>query len=108
MFHLVLIYSNVLEANFTIAFKLDIVLLFIFVMGTLIIAPGLKKNPENFVGRFMILTTIQLLAVLSVLLAITYVKIPNVKIVSFHIISVFVLLMFFQSFLLINEANKSN
>jgi hypothetical protein len=79
----------------------------IYVLGIIVIAPGLDKNPENFVGRFLILTTVQLLAAMSVLAALAYVKNPQMRELSLHFISAFVIVLGVQSFLLVKWVNKS-
>lgn len=85
---------------------LDCVLFFLFVVGTVIIAPGLEKEPKNFVGRFLILTTVQMLSVLAVFAAVIFVKFPNAKIIVLHSLAVFVLLMVLQSYLLLKNLKK--
>ena len=106
--HIALIYFDVLHVNFKMGLKLDLILFIVFSMGMQIIVPGIKNNPKNFVNRFLVLTTVQLLAVLSILVAVTYLKIPDYKIIVFHIISIFIILMLIQSFLLIKESNRNN
>jgi hypothetical protein len=78
----------------------------VFVGGTFIIAPGLVKSEENFVGRFLILTTVQMLAVLSIILALVYLKYPQAKAIGFQLLFVFLFLMSVQSFLLVKLKNK--
>ena len=79
----------------------------LFVSGTFIIAPGLIKSEENFVARFLILTTVQMLAILSIILALVYLKYPNAKAIGFQLLFVFLFLMSIQSFLLVKIKNKS-
>lgn len=83
------------------------IILAIFLLGTLIISPGLNKSPENFVGRFLILTTVQMLSVLSVILALVYTKYPEAKTMGFHLISIFCTLLAIQSVLLIRINGKN-
>jgi uncharacterized membrane protein len=87
--------------------SLEIVLFVIYAFGIILIAPGLDKNPENFVGRFLILTTVQLLAAMSVLAALAYVKSPDMRVLSLHFISAFVVVLGVQSYLLVKWVNKS-
>lgn len=82
------------------------VILAIFILGTLIISPGLNKSPENFVGRFLILTTVQMLSVLSVILALVYTKFPEARTMGFHLITIFCFLLAVQSVLLIRINGK--
>jgi hypothetical protein len=78
----------------------------VFVGGTFIVAPGLVKSEENFVARFLILTTVQMLAVLSIILALVYLKFPQAKAIGFQLLFVFLFLMSIQSFLLVKLKNK--
>lgn len=105
--HLLLIYVDVIPADFAPIFKLDIVVFSLFALGTIVIAPGLDKAPDSFVNRFLILTTFQMLAMMSILLALVYVKTPNFQQVGFHTISIFVLLLIVQSILLVRFVNQS-
>lgn len=105
--HSCLIFFNVFAVNFAQFISLEIVLFVIYVLGIIVIAPGLDKNPENFVGRFLILTTVQLLAAMSVLAALAYVKNPQMRELSLHFISAFVIVLGVQSFLLVKWVNKS-
>lgn len=78
----------------------------VFVGGTFIVAPGLVKSEENFVARFLILTTVQMLAVLSIILALVHLKYPQAKAIGFQLLFVFLFLMSIQSFLLVKLKNK--
>lgn len=106
--HSCLVFFNVFSVNFMQFISLELVLFFIYAVGIVVIAPGLDKNPENFVGRFLILTTVQLLAAMSVLAALAYVKSPQMRELSLHFISAFVIVLGIQSFLLVKWVNKSN
>lgn len=76
-------------------------LAFIFLLGLIIISPGLNRSPENFVMRFLILTTVQMLSVLSMILALVYTEFEDARNMGFHLIGVFCLLLAIQSVLLI-------
>ena len=105
--HSLLVFFQVFGVSFSKFISLEIVLLVIYALGVLVIAPGLDKNPENFVGRFLILTTIQLIAAMSVLAALAYAKVPEMRSLSLHFISAFVLVLGVQSYLLVKWINKS-
>lgn len=75
--------------------------LLIFSLGTVIIAPGLTKTAENFSARFLILTTLQMLSVLSVIAYLVYSEMFEAKKTGFHLLTLFVILLFIQSYLLI-------
>lgn len=105
--HSVLVFFDVFHVNFKQFISLEIVLFVIYALGIIVIAPGLDKAPENFAGRFLILTTVQLLAAMSVLAALAYVKNPQMRELSLHFISAFVLVLGVQSYLLVKWVNKS-
>lgn len=90
-------------------FKLILILIpFIFFVGGLIINSGFNKEPDIFVGRFFLLTTFQLLAILSILVAVAYKMNGHLKAFGFQFISIFILLMFLQSFFIVRINNKKN
>lgn len=100
------LYLGFIQLNiFPIEFKQGLfVLASIFVLffgGSFIIAPGLNKDPENFVMRFLILTTVQMLAALTIIMILVFKEVEGAKVIGFHLISVFLLYLFLQSFLLI-------
>ena len=78
-----------------------ILLFVVFGLGAILIGPGLDKDPENFVNRFLILTTVQLLAAMSILAALAYLKMSDMRVVALQFISVFVILLAVQSFFLV-------
>ncbi len=105
--HSILVFLEVFSVNFSKFITLEITLFVIYVLGIVVIAPGLDKKPENFVGRFLVLTTVQLLAAMSVLAALAYVKVPEMRELSLHFISAFVVALGIQSYLLITLVNKT-
>jgi len=105
--HVMLISLDFFSVDFRTIVKLDAVIAILFFAGGLLIAPGLVKDPDVFVNRFLILTTVQMLAMLALLAALVYVKIPDMRGVGFHSISVFVILLGIQSVLLIRQVNKN-
>ena len=105
--HLAIVFFELLPVNFLQILKLDIIVFILFAGGSLLIAPGLEKDPDIFVNRFLILTTFQLLAMLAILAAMAYSKLPDFRHISFHTLSVFVLLLGVQSALLVRFVNKS-
>lgn len=74
---------------------------FLFLLGAAIAVPGFKKAPENFVARFMILTTFQMLAVLSVIAAVWYTQKGQLKAFGFQLLALFVAGLILQSVLLV-------
>jgi hypothetical protein len=85
---------------------IDGFLFILYFLGTLIISPGLDKAPDNFVNRFLMLTTIQLMAVMFSVMLFVIMKIYNLKAVSYHLLAVFLCLMAIQSVLLIKRINQ--
>jgi hypothetical protein len=94
--------------SLTNAIFIIIALSIIFNLGLLIIAPGLNKTAENFVMRFMILTTVQMLSVLSIILVMVYLDCANARVMGFHLISLFCLILAIQSGLLIRINSNSD
>lgn len=95
-----------LKIDFNKALLIIGILSAIFLVGLVIIAPGLNKSPENFILRFLILTTVQMLSVLSIILAWVYSKYPDAKTLGFHLIFTFCWLLAVQSVLLIRINGK--
>lgn len=106
LFHQLLAFSGLFPLNFRIALLGNIALGLIFSTGMLIIYPALKKPASEFVGRFMMLTTIQLLEVLSLVTFFIFKKVPLFKLQAFHTIGLFVLLLSIQSVLLVRQVRK--
>lgn len=104
--HLLFVKLNLLPGDFEHMLKIDIFLIVIFTFGLLIVYPGLKKGAENFSLRFLIMTTMQLLLMLSLILVLTFTKVSQVKVLGFTAISIFVILLAIQSVVLIKRMNK--
>lgn len=106
--HLLLVFGQVIEVDFRFSVVGDIALCFIFGMTLPIALNGIKKDSERFVGSFLIVTTIQMLLMLSLLAAYAYMKVPGFKTVSLQLVSLFVFLLAVQSFFLIKLVNNPN
>jgi hypothetical protein len=91
----------------TVVERLVMALLVIFIIGTLIVAPGLSKDPERFAIHFLGLTTFQMLSAFGVVGYLAFQKIDQVKSIGLHFIGFFCILLFLQSFFLI-RINRSN
>jgi hypothetical protein len=65
-----------------------------------------KLKPDQFVGRFMIATTVQMLAALSFILALSYKKIPDSFELALGLLVSFILGLAWQSAYLIKKVNK--
>lgn len=79
---------------------------FLAAVGIVIVVPGFSKPAEQFVMRFMILTTVQMLTVLSVIAAVWYTNKIHLKEFGLQFISAFIALLAVQSVLLILVNNK--
>jgi len=99
--HIALAFFEVFGGRFQSILVLDILLFVVFGLGAILIGPGLDKDPENFVNRFLILTTVQLLAAMSILAALAYLEMSDMRVVALQFISVFVILLAVQSFFLV-------
>ena len=104
--HFSLFFTGMFHLTLKSILAVDGFLLIICILGTIIISPGLDKAPENFVNRFLMLTTFQLLAVMFSVMIFVIMKIYNVKAVSYHLLGVFLCLMTIQSVLLVKRINK--
>jgi hypothetical protein len=73
----------------------------IFLAGTLIMLPGFKRGPEIFVQRFFILTTVQMMAFFSIVVAFVYSHYPAAKTVVMHMLVLVLFYLLLQSILLV-------
>lgn len=85
----------------------DGIVIFLFLVGGLLVAPAIRKSAEQFVMKFMILTTVQLLSALSIIAAVIYTKQPQARHLAFNILAFFVALLIIQSVLLVIGLNKN-
>jgi len=69
--------------------------LFIFTISVLIMQIGRTNKPEEFVFRYLTMTTMQMLSFLAIVTAFVVTKKPNV--VVFHSLALFGVLLVFQS-----------
>ena len=105
--YIVLVSFEVLDIDKMNALFISVTSFFIFILGTLIIAPGLNKDAESFALRFLLLTTVQLLCVFFIIGILSYKKIHDFKAIGFHLIAIVCALLFLQSYLLIRIKNQS-
>lgn len=104
--HQILLHFGAFNLNFKIALLGDIALGVIFGTGILLTYPAFKRADSEFIGRFMILTTIQFLEVLSLITFFIFKNVPKFRMQAFHIIGLFVVLLAIQSVLLIRQVKK--
>jgi len=106
--YVALVQSKVFSFSEKHALVVSLTITVIFGGGIPLITPSFQQDPEKFVGRFLILTTVQLLLAMSILLAFIVSKQSEAKMMCFHFISLFVLLLIVQSIGLIKVANSAD
>ncbi len=104
--HIALLFTGVFQVPLKSILYADSFLLTLYVLGTLIIAPGLDKAPDNFVNRFLILTTVQLMSAMFAILTLVVAKVSHVKVVGYNLFAVFICLMIAQSVFLFLSIRK--
>lgn len=104
--HIALFSSGIFHIPLKGMFYVDSFLFLLFFLGTLIISPGLDKAPDNFVNRFLILTTFQLIMSMFAILALVVMHISHVKTLGYNLLSVFLCLMISQSIFLVKFIKK--
>lgn len=104
--HFTLVLTHIIPGQLREALIVDAVLAVIFILGILIILPGFKGEPDNFALRFLGLTTLQMLSMLTLIIILIFGKLPDMRYWAFSAISIFVALLSVQSALFIKEVNK--
>lgn len=106
--YVALVQGNVLQLVEKHAIIIALTISIIFGGGIPLITPSFRQDPEKFVGRFLVLTTVQLLLAMSILLALVVSKQTDAKMMCFHFISLFVIILIIQSLGLIKVANSTD
>ena len=106
LIYLSMVYSGILLIDKKTSIFIVATCAGIFLIGTLIIAPGLNKNAEDFTLRFLLLTTVQMLIVFFIVGIMAFKQIDHVRIIGFHLLAIVVELLFLQSYLLVKINNK--
>lgn len=106
--YVALVQGNVLQLVEKHAIIIALTISIIFGGGIPLITPSFRQDPEKFVGRFLVLTTVQLLLAMSILLAFVVSKQTDAKMMCFHFISLFVIILIIQSLGLIKVANSTD
>jgi hypothetical protein len=78
----------------------------ILIVGIFIILPGLKKDSEYFAMRFIGLTTLQMLSMMTLIAVLIFGNLSEPRYWAFTAIILFAFLLSIQSFLFIKEVNK--
>lgn len=106
--YVALVQGHVLQLVEKHAIIISLTISIIFGGGIPLITPSFRQDPEKFVGGFLVLTTVQLLLAMSILLAFVVSKQTDAKIMCFHFISLFVIILIIQSLGLIKVANSTD
>lgn len=106
--YVALVQGHVLQLVEKHAIIISLTISIIFGGGIPLITPSFRQDPEKFVGRFLVLTTVQLLLSMSILLAFIVSKQSDAKMMCFHFISLFVIILIIQSLGLIKVANSTD
>ncbi len=106
--YVALVQGHVLQLVEKHAIIISLTISIIFGGGIPLITPSFRQDPEKFVGRFLVLTTVQLLLAMSILLAFIVSKQSDAKMMCFHFISLFVIILIIQSLGLIKVANSTD
>lgn len=104
--HLLLVKVFYPELSFSSFLKLDLVNAFIFLIGLPIVTIGNTSDNAGFVGRFLVLTTVQMLSFMALLAALFYVQTPDFRPVVLHLVALFVALLAMQSVVMIRTISK--
>ena len=106
--YLGLVNLNVILIDKIVAAEIVLGLAIVFVLGSVIISPALNKGADEFALKFLLLTTVQMLSIFGIVGVLAFRKVPDFRLIGFNVISVFCILLFIQSFLLVklNRLNK--
>jgi hypothetical protein len=102
-----LVNLNVILINKIIAAEIVAGMAIVFVLGIVIISPALNKGADEFALKFLLLTTVQMLSIFGIVGVLAFRKVPDFRSIGFNIISLFCILLFIQSFLLV-KLNRLN
>lgn len=79
------------------ALQIDGFIFVLFLLSSLIAAPSLDKDPEQFALRYLLLTTLQLLAPLGAVVLWMVSKVPHIQALGLNMVAMFGLFLTFQS-----------
>jgi hypothetical protein len=106
--HILLLCSGIFHVPLKNFFLTDGFLVILFFLSTLIISPGLDKEADNFVNRFLILTTLQMFAMMITVLILSVLKMDYFKVIGYHLLVVFVCLLVSQAIILVRLIKNAN
>ena len=79
------------------ALQIDGFVFVLFLLSSLIAAPSLDKDPEQFALRYLLLTTLQLLAPLGAVVLWMVSKVPHIQALGLNMVAMFGFFLTFQS-----------
>lgn len=104
--HISIVFTGIFHLPLFPILIIDGFLLLLFLASTFIISPGLDKAPDNFVNRFLLLTTLQLFTMMFSVLILSVIKIPHFKAIGYHLLTVFMCLLIMQAIFLVRLIKK--
>ena len=105
--HLLLVLSGILTVPLQGSLISEGFLAILFLGGMRGVIALTERVKLPFAQGFLVLTTVQMLSMLSVLLAFVFTKTVAFRALSFHLVSLFLILLTVQSILLIKWVNRS-
>ena len=103
LLYLLIVHLGLIKIQFFLAHFCAGVVGFIYTLSVFILHFKVSNKPEEFVSRYLIMTTLQLLSFLAIITALIYTGKPRV--IVFHTLFLFLTLLVFQTLSLIRKRN---
>lgn len=100
-------YLKVLSLPIKLFTLLNMVIPFVFMIGGAIVALSKNKEPHVQVNAFFLLTTFQFMTMLAIIAAVWFKFHFALKSFGLQLVSVYVILLFFQSWLILKSVNNN-
>lgn len=104
--HFLMLHNRVISYSWYHFNVFDIAVFMVYLLGGLMFSSAFRETGEKYVMKFLVLTTFQMLAVLALVLAVVYVKVPNTRMLAFNVIGVFLSMLTVQSVLLVSGLKR--
>ena len=101
--HFALFFTGIFHLTLKSMLSTDGFLFILFFLSTLIISPYLDKESDRIIKRVVLLTIVQLVAVIFTVILFNITKIHNTIAVSYHLVTLFLCLLLLQTFLLMKR-----
>jgi hypothetical protein len=95
LIYLLVVFLGLLKIQVFLAYFCAGIVGFIYSLSVFILHFKTSNKPEEFVSRYLIMTTVQLLSFLSIITAIIYTDKP--RILVYHTLFLFLILLIFQT-----------